>query len=229
MTFILRKPQIVLLDWDETIIETRELFQKVLRQVLQNSGLEQKSFEEQYKKLCHRSIRDSFPIMFGKDWQAIWDKYREVYAATVMEGVDINIMPGAKEFLERLKSDGIKLGIVSNKSHDLLLREVKQLELEGFFSSIVGAGIASNDKPSAAHATLALEEIKKGQNIENTRCWLVGDSDVDVSCAINSNIIPVLLNWAGKAILSIEYLKKNKVPSIIVQSFEELLTTYKNL
>jgi phosphoglycolate phosphatase len=80
--------------------------------------------------------------------------------------------------------------VVSNKTGAILRLEVERLGWTGLFGSIVGAGDAAADKPHAAPVMLALgpSGIAAGEEV-----WLVGDTEVDVECALNSGVVPILL------------------------------------
>jgi phosphoglycolate phosphatase len=92
--------------------------------------------------------------------------------------------------LRALAGRGIYLGVVSNKTGELLRREVARLNWSHYFGSIVGAGDAPADKPACEPVHLALEPsgVAAGEEV-----WFVGDTAVDVECARNSGCIAVLL------------------------------------
>ena len=89
-----------------------------------------------------------------------------------------------------LAGQGIFLGIVSNKTGELLRREVARLGWSGYFGSIVGAGDAPADKPACepVHLALASSGVPAGAEV-----WFVGDTAVDIECARNSGCVGVLL------------------------------------
>lgn len=231
---IISKPKIVLFDWDNTIVSTQGIFSKVLSITIEKLNLDREIFNSQaYKETRNRSVRDSFPRIFGGDWEAIWEEYNQCYIDVLNERGGVIMADGAEEFLNHLRAEEIPLGIVSNKNHDLLLYEIKNLQINHFFASIVGAGKAEEDKPSALHADHAIDEIlalNSHLKIEKeSDCWLVGDSDVDISCAINAKCFPVLLNCEGHNLQSKRYLNDNKVPHLHSNSFNDLIMRYKEI
>lgn len=233
MTFI-KKPKIVLFDWDNTIVATHGIFSSVLLLVMRKLNLDQNILSSQkYKETRNMSVRDSFPVLFGENWENVWNEYEKCYNEVLNEKGGVVMLPGAESFLMQLYEDNILMGIVSNKNHDLLVNEINKLGLEYLFASIVGSGKALADKPSSIHAQHAIDEIinlKNDLRIEKEiDCWLVGDSDVDISCAINTQCFPVLINNTDKAILSKKYLTLNNVPHVHIASFDELMEKYKKL
>ncbi len=225
------KPKIILFDWDNTLVDTKNLFSSVLAITLERLNMSQDFFQKhEFKSTRNMSVRDSFPIMFGDNWQYVWNKYKECYSETLNERGGIAIMDGAKKFLTKLHNDSIKLGVVSNKHHDLLINEVKKLGLVHFFESIVGSSKSYADKPSAAHALYAVNEIQDNVHITihniADECWLVGDSYVDVSCAINTGCLPVLFGSPSGHILSRQYVMARNIKYIEAESFHILKGIY---
>ena len=232
------KPKIVLFDWDNTIVTTKNLFSRVLAITLDELGIAQDLFHtEAFKSTRNMSVRDSFPIIFGDKWETVWKKYKEIYIRLLNEG-GVSTFEGIVELLERLHNDDVHLGIVSNKNHDLLLEEIEMVGISHFFKSIVGAGEAVADKPSASHAIHAIDEIiaslqhKKKYDIDmSNECWLVGDSHVDVSCAVNTNCIPVLFgsNTNAEHVLAKQYLLRHKIKHITAENFFILQNLYEDI
>jgi phosphoglycolate phosphatase len=95
--------------------------------------------------------------------------------------------------LRTLAEREIYLAVVSNKTGELLRREVAQLGWSGFFGRIVGAGDAPSDKPASDPVHLALQPsgVPPGDEV-----WFVGDTAIDMECARNSGCVAVLLRNA---------------------------------
>ena len=230
--YLIVKPKIVLLDWNNTIVATHNLFSSVLSVVINKLNLDPKILQSDiYKSTRHMSVKDSFPLIFGKQWMQIWTEYQKCYGKVVNQHDSIIMLPGAKDFLKYLYDDNIFLGVVSNKNHDLLIYEIGLLEITHLFSSIVGSGKALADKPSALHAMHAIDEITTNNKVSvmnmESDCWFIGDSDVDMSCSINAKCLPVLINSGDEALLLKKYLVNENVPHIAITSFDELLIKYK--
>jgi phosphoglycolate phosphatase len=229
--YLVTKPKIVLFDWDNTIIETNGIFKKARSMLVSKLNLDQKIFETQeFKDMAHMSGRDKFASLFGNDWEGMLEEYHRCYKEILNQNSNLSMIEGAENFLKQLYNDNVSLGIVSNKSHDLLMNEVEMFGIRDLFTSIVGSGKALRDKPSEIHAHHAINEIISIHDhiIINDPgdCWLVGDSEVDVYCAVNAKCLPILINGSEKAVLEIQNLLKNKVPHMQIDSFEELIQKY---
>src|SRR5262249_42876275 len=136
---------------------------------------------QETKERVRLSLRESFPLHFGSRWEEARRIYLDVFRAIHLER--LRPLPGCDELLRGLADEGIYLGVVSNKTGSLLRREAEQIGWSTLFGSVVGAGDAAIDKPNAAPVMLALEP--SGVAAGNT-VWLVGDTGVDMECALNS-------------------------------------------
>jgi len=104
-------------------------------------------------------------------------------------------LPGSQAMLEGLAAEGIYLGVVSNKTGELLRREGEWLGWSRLFGGIIGAGDAEFDKARAG-AGIAGPGPGAASHPAN-RLWFVGDTAIDMECALNSGCVPILLGVFG--------------------------------
>ena len=86
---------------------------------------------------------------------------------------------GVLPMLETLKAEGFKLGICTNKSSDMTLRIVSELELAPYFDAIIGGDTLAVRKPEPDPLRLTFGEL--GLRAEGG--LYVGDSEVDAATA----------------------------------------------
>ncbi len=141
------------------------------------------------RQRVQKSLRDSFPEMFGERWKEARDIFYQSFAASHLE--TLKQIDGAGEMLELLAGEGVYLGIVSNKKGDYLRREAEQLGWTGYFSKVIGAMDATEDKPAVAPVEMALDGSGIGRSPE---VWFVGDADIDVECARNAGLTAIILH-----------------------------------
>jgi phosphoglycolate phosphatase len=130
-------------------------------------------------------MRDSFPEMFGEQWQEAGEDYRRRYRAQHL--VQLKPLAGALEVLQKLKTHNILLGIISNKTGDILRKEADALGWTAYFHQLIGSGDTGHDKPSPEPVTILLKDT----GIAPQDVWFVGDSVVDVECARASGCLAV--------------------------------------
>jgi len=183
---MLTKPQAVIFDWDNTLVDTWPVIHRALNATLSHMGHEPWPIERVMSDV-KRSMRDSFPLLFGDRWEEAAQRYQQDYRAIHLEA--ITPLPGAEAMLSQLKASGVFTAIVSNKRGPSLRLELEKLGWNHFFQAAVGADDAERDKPSPDPALMALKDsgITPGPAI-----WFVGDTGVDLECAAAIGATPIL-------------------------------------
>jgi phosphoglycolate phosphatase len=187
----LRPPRAILFDWDNTLVDTWATIHEALNFLMRAMEQPEWSLTETMVR-TRLSLRDAFPPLFGERWE----EARRIYLGRFREiHLDrLSPLPGREAMLQALAEEGMFLGVVSNKTGELLRREVAQLGWSDFFGSIVGAGDAPADKPAAepVHLALSASGVPAGADV-----WFVGDTAIDMECARNSGCVAVLLGEAA--------------------------------
>ena len=179
------RPKAIIFDWDDTLIDNWQAIHAALNLTLNTMGHERWSFEKT-KSNVRRSMRDSFPGLFGDRWEEAADIFLSAMQSNHLE--TIKVLDGVPEMLASLKSAGIFLGIVSNKNGKLLRQEAEFLGWTTNFGTIIGATDAERDKPDPAPIYLLLSQnrFSSGEDI-----WYVGDAPSDMECAHRAGVLPV--------------------------------------
>jgi phosphoglycolate phosphatase len=187
---LLRRPQAILFDWDNTLVDSWATIHEALNTAMAAMGRPLWSLAET-REHVRLSLRQSFPLYFGDRWEEARQIYLAAFSAIHLER--LAALPGREQMLRALAGEGIFLGVVSNKTGVVLRRETQAIGWAKLFGAVVGAGDASFDKPDPAPVILALEPsgVAAGD-----RVWLVGDTATDMQCAAASGCLPVLLGGA---------------------------------
>ena len=181
------RPEAVILDWDNTLVDTWPAIHDAINATLSEFGLPAWTYEETRGRV-RKSMRDSFPALFGERWEEAATFFYACFERSHL--ARLVALPGAGDMLNELHGAGIYLGVLSNKKGGYLRQEVEHLGWTHFFGRIVGALDAEKDKPSVESVELALS----GTHIPcGERVWLVGDTDIDLECAHNAGCFPVLV------------------------------------
>jgi phosphoglycolate phosphatase len=184
------RPRAVLFDWDNTLVDSWPTIHAALEHTLTAMGRAPWTLEES-KARVRLSLRDSFPVLFGARWEEARRIYMEAFEAIHLER--LAALSGVVELLDHLHGAGFYLAVVSNKTGRVLRREAEHLGWSRYFARLVGAHDATADKPDPApiHLALAGSGITAGPLV-----WYVGDTAVDIECALNAGCVPVLLGPA---------------------------------
>ena len=194
MTFNLKKPSVILFDWDNTLVDSWQIIHAALAETFLAMGKKPWSLEETQKRV-QKSLRDSFPSLFGEKWHDAADVFYKAFEKRHIQ--NLKPMPHAHEMLIRASQLVDVLGVISNKTGKYLRQEVKHLEWDKHFIDVIGAGDADYDKPNAAPINLFMQ---KNAIAGKSVIWYVGDSDIDIETAKNSGCIPILINKEKKRI-----------------------------
>jgi len=179
-------PTAILFDWDNTLVDTWPVIHRALNATLAHMGHAPWPIER-VKRDVKRSMRDSFPELFGERWQEAAERYQQDYRAIHLD--EIRALAGAEAMLESLATKDVFVALVSNKRGPSLRKESTALGWDKFSKATIGADDAARDKPHADPALLALKDsgVAPGAHI-----WFIGDTGVDLECAAQIGATPIL-------------------------------------
>lgn len=183
-------PAIILFDWDNTLVDGWAAIRAGLNAAFRAFGLPEWS-EQEVLANVRRSLRESFPELFGAEWERARDIFYAAVRATHLEV--LTPMPGAESAVRAAAALG-PVGVVSNKQGPLLRAEAAHLGWAPLFASLVGAGDAEADKPHPAAIRLAMAPIAPEPWGE---VWYVGDTALDMEAARRAGCRAVLLGDAA--------------------------------
>ena len=176
---------ILLYDWDNTLADGWAGIAAALNAVFSAFAMPHWTVADTRARV-RVSLRDSFPAMFGAEWE----RARDIFYAT-LEDVHLRHvvpMPGAAEALAA--GAAWPQGVVSNKQGKFLRAEVAHLGWAGHFGAVVGAGDAAADKPDPAPIVLALDRMGRGADAS---VWYLGDTALDMEAARAAGVTAVLV------------------------------------
>lgn len=201
----------VLFDFDGTLADTNALISQSHLAVLEEY------FPGEYDLESVRAFNGpTLEMVYGElnplEKETMIAKYRQFNETHHDEMV--TVFDGVVENLERLKSAGLRLAIVSSKRNDILLKGLELLNLTAYFEVIVGGLDYQKAKPNPEPIYVALEQL----NIDTTKAIMVGDNSHDIESANNAGIISVFVQWSEKTIVEM----KPYQPDITVASMSAL-------
>lgn len=209
------KPKLILFDWDGTLVDSFAFLEAA-----HNNALRLFKMPERPKNW--------FSIYFGKPRDFIYqdiyaergDEARGHFETFVRENHKTLLQPmvGAQDMLEKLQTLNVNMGVVSNKRSEFIHKEVTHLGWDIYFKSVIGAGDAKADKPSADPVYEALRQSGLG-GLSMEDVLYVGDTDVDMKTAHNAKCPYILMN-ANEP--TIDWITDEK-PLKIAKNCEELL------
>jgi phosphoglycolate phosphatase len=186
------KPKAVIFDWDNTLVDTWPIIHAALAKTFHDMGLREWTIEETMARV-RKSMRDSFPEVFGPNWQKAAELYQGYYRAIHLE--KLTPLPKAEQVLKRVRALGLYNMVVSNKKGPNLRIEIAALQWNPYFDAIVGSDDAARDKPHADPVHMALE---KSGFTPSEDIWFIGDSEIDLECAEATGCTGILFGEIAK-------------------------------
>lgn len=117
--------------------------------------------------------------------------YNESYAKCYLD--ETREYEGVTKALLALKSKGVKTAVLSNKP-DRFVKDIADKLFPDIFVCALGQGPFPT-KPDPAAAFMIAEKL----NVSPEECAFVGDSDVDMTTAINAGMLPVGVSWGYRS------------------------------
>ena len=188
----------VIFDLDGTLLNTLEDLGNAVNRVLSNRGYPTHAMDryrsfvgDGWEMLVKRALPESaltrerllacldeFRVEYGKTWDATTKPYA-----------------GIPELLNRLTHDGIRLAVLSNKSHLSARQCVDRLLAAWSFDKVIGFSSRFPKKPDPAGAWQIVEDLK----LEKRDCLFMGDSGVDMQTAAAAGIFSVGAAWGFRS------------------------------
>lgn len=188
----MHKYKAVIFDLDGTLLNTLEDLRDSVNYSLQKFGYPSRTLSEIRNfvgngigKLLHRALPSD---VSESEFQKVFDTFKSYYA----DHCNIKTRPydGIMPLLERLKKEGYKLAIVSNKADF----GVKALNRD-YFNSLIDVALGEREgfrrKPEPDTVFAALEML----NVSKSETVYIGDSDVDIKTARNSGLDCISVDW----------------------------------
>ena len=211
--------KLIALDLDGTLLNTLEDLTDSTNYALKKFNFPQRTINEVRNfvgngvaKLIERAIPN------GRENENFEDCL-EVFKQNYAENMNNKTSPyeGIMDLLKELKSKNYKIAVVSNK-FDLAVKGL----CARYFADLVDIAIGENEKAGIKKkpAPDTVNQVLKNFNISNEEAIYIGDSEVDIMTAKNSNMDCISVTWGFK---DKEFLIANDA-KIIVNSPDEIIS-----
>lgn len=182
----------VLFDLDGTLADTLKTIAGAV-----NHGLRQLGHPEHpvdaYRQMVGEGVltlcRRALPEGCSLDLELLLVAVRSFYAKNSL--LHVRAYDGVPELLRSLRKRGAKLGVISNKPHDLTVSTVEGLNLGAHFGCVLGQRDDLPGKPDPAGALWVLEQL----GVDPAEAMLVGDTPIDLRTARAAGLTSVAVTW----------------------------------
>ena len=191
----------IIFDLDGTLMNTLDDLHDSVSYALRQAGLapNPKQDTRRYlgngvRNLVNRSVEQACPTADEALKERVFEIFRAYYVAHSMDKTAP--YEGIPEMLKECKKRGFFTAIVSNK----LDPSVKDLHKAFFADSIdvaIGETPTVKRKPAPDMVDEAIRQLSllHGRSIEKSECVYVGDSEVDLQTAKNSDLPCIAVSW----------------------------------
>lgn len=216
-------PDLVMFDLDGTLVDSVPSLAMAVDRMLQDLGREPVGVEavrpwvgNGASMLVRRSLCGNLEAedeISPELQQQAEELFSQHYTDCLCEGVAL--YPGVREFLQTLAEKKTDMAVVTNKPERFVAPLLESLEIDHFFSIIVGGDSLESKKPDPAPINHVLSTCK----VEAIRALMVGDSATDIEAARNAFVPVACVSYGynhGEPIAE-------KQPDWVVDSMMELL------
>lgn len=215
------KYKLVLFDLDGTLLNTLPAINKIVNKTMAIYNLKQYSMEETSKLIGNGVaglVNQVYKLGDCSDSIVSKEEFSEATRKYYNKYYDYNVYlyKDVDKLLDFLIENNIKIGIVTNKDHNLAVNTVNKLLSKWNFSYIFGA---DDEKYKRKPDPVNVLKIMKKENCDHNETLYIGDMLVDVNTAKNANIDCIYCNWGYGNIKGETGVDK----SSIVNNVEEIL------
>lgn len=189
----------VIFDLDGTLLDTRADIGDAMNRVLAKNGFPTHSIEAYgtylgsgARALVTRALPEAY-----RDEEII-STYLETFQKDYAQNCTIKTeaYPGIQDLITELSARKFKLGILTNKPHDITLVCVRELFPQNTFQVVLGHQEGQPHKPDPAGVLQVINDLGVAPN----KILYLGDSDVDMETALNAGITPVGVSWGFRSV-----------------------------
>lgn len=186
------KYELIVFDMDGTILDTLEDLKNSMNHSLKLHNMPERTLDE-IRSFVGNGIRRliELAVVEGTCSEKIDEihkdfmKHYEVHCADFTRPYN-----GVNDLIKNLRNRGYKTAVVSNKA-DAAVQDLCIQYFPGLFDLAIGERPEIAKKPAADMVNLALEQLQ----VSKENAVYIGDSDVDVATARNSNLDMIAVDW----------------------------------
>lgn len=205
----LKKFELIIFDLDGTLVDSAKDIMIANNKTLEKFGYKPISFKN-VKHIIGQGIRVNIikslkmqNVKINKKKEnEMYDFFFSFYKKNLY--VESKIYRGLNSFLKKLKKQGYKLAVCSNKLEVLTKIVLKKTKLLKYFDFVAGGDTFAHRKPHPS----VLNNVIKNFKINKNNVLFIGDSEHDYYSALNSNI-KFCLKTKGFTNKPISFFKKS--------------------
>lgn len=186
----MNKKQVIIWDWDNTLVNSRPIVEKALNDLSDHYKLGGISVEDISSVMgTHRGL---FWTSHFADLPTAIGYYQSCYLKRLEELMP-ELLPGANKLLHFFQENDIPQLVLSNKRQDILDKECDLMGLRSYFTTVQGTDL-TQDPPGKPQLEFALNALK---DMARRYIILIGDGLSDMKMAEVLNATGFYVRAAG--------------------------------
>ena len=205
-------------DLDGTLIDSMWMWYKIDVEFLGQFGQEvPDDLQDQLEGMSFTEtahyFKERFPFLpfSAEQLKTIWNQMAyDIYAH------EVTLKPGVREYLSYLKENGIKTGVATSNSRELVTVALKNLEVDHYFDSIRTACEVKQGKPAPDIYLLVAQDL----GVKPEHCMIFEDVPAGILAGARAGMKTYAVSDAYS-----EYLleEKKKLADTYIENYFELL------
>ncbi|MDX1451165.1 MAG: HAD-IA family hydrolase [Oleiphilaceae bacterium] len=208
------KFDVVVLDWDGTLVDSERYIVNSLSAAAQLEGLPDLGYDR-YKEIIGLGLFEALAELYPDISRESVLRLKEAYAQCFVQGEHraLELFAGVQSTLQSLRSQGVRLAVATGKSRRGLERALDTTGLRAYFA----ATRCADETRSKPHP-LMLEELIDELGVRPDRMLMVGDTEYDLAMAAAAGMPSLGVSYGVHEVLR---LKKHG-PLAIIDRFSEV-------
>lgn len=173
----------VIFDFDGVILDSEPQHHESFRRLFERHHV---AFSETPDDFTGIGARDNIRRVYQKAGMNLDEEKietlnheRDLLYLGVMKETGIRTLPGAKELIKSLKSEGIRIALASSTNSSILAQILPQIGLEDAFDAVVGGDQVQKGKPAPDIFLLAA----KKSGVAPKECLVIEDANAGLQAA----------------------------------------------
>lgn len=189
------KYQLLVFDWDGTLADSTGSIIAAMQSAITALAMEARS-DQEIRDIIGLSLADAgralYPDISTEQNEILVNQYRMQYVQS--NKGKTRLFAGARETLEKLRSNNIHLAVATGKSRKGLEHSLQDTGLERIFDYTRCA----DESFSKPHPQMLLDIMEK-LVIEQENTLMIGDSEYDMQMAVNAGVKAVAAGYGSQS------------------------------
>ncbi len=181
----------IMFDLDGTVTDSGRAIMSSVEYALAQFGIADQP-KEKLQTFIGPSLYDSFTReygMTGEDCDKAVAFYRGIYESERM--YDVDIYTGIPELLQKLKSKGCTVILVTSKPLKFAEKIMDRIGLAQYFDHMVGPDLSDHSSDKVR----LIEKAVKDFGLEKKECIMIGDTEYDIKGAVDAGVDSIAVTY----------------------------------